>query len=246
MLTPQEVSEKVFPRASFGGYNMASVDEFLDGLTEDYTALYKENATLKAKMKVLAEKVEEYRETEDAMRSTLLTAQKMATTLVQEAEDKKREILSSAASEALTKVADMENATRDAQQRLQLARESLGDFLRHSMELCQGQADFLRSLPEMDLQNTAEATAVTEEKGEDTAVFQIENNILNNYGKAHVEETPAPGKSEPDKPVQPEETAAVEEKTETKTGEDPFAAGFKLDLNELKFGRNYSTDPDKK
>ncbi len=30
MFTPQEVSEKVFPKASFGGggYNMASVDEF--------------------------------------------------------------------------------------------------------------------------------------------------------------------------------------------------------------------------
>ena len=41
MFTPQEVSEKVFPNASFGGvYNMASVDEFLDALTEDYTALF--------------------------------------------------------------------------------------------------------------------------------------------------------------------------------------------------------------
>ena len=61
MYTPQEVSEKVFPKASFGGggYNMASVDEFLDALTEDYTALFKENVTLKAKLKVLAEKVED-------------------------------------------------------------------------------------------------------------------------------------------------------------------------------------------
>ena len=44
MLTPQEVSEKVFPKSSgFGnGYAMAQVDEFLDTLTEDYTALYKE------------------------------------------------------------------------------------------------------------------------------------------------------------------------------------------------------------
>ena len=73
MFTPQEVSEKVFPKASFGGggYNMASVDEFLDALTEDYTALFKENVTLKAKLKVLAEKVEEYRATEDSMRDTL-------------------------------------------------------------------------------------------------------------------------------------------------------------------------------
>ena len=54
MLTPQEVSGKVFPKASFGGYAMSVVDEFLDTLTEDYTNLYTENATLKAKLKVLA------------------------------------------------------------------------------------------------------------------------------------------------------------------------------------------------
>ena len=63
MLTPQEVSTHSFSKASFGGYNMAMVDEFLDELTDDYTALYKENAALKAKLKVLVEKVEEYRAT---------------------------------------------------------------------------------------------------------------------------------------------------------------------------------------
>ena len=37
MLTPQEVSGKAFPKSSFGssGYQMASVDDFLDTLTED-------------------------------------------------------------------------------------------------------------------------------------------------------------------------------------------------------------------
>ena len=30
MFTPQEVSDKSFPKASFGGYQMESVDEFLD------------------------------------------------------------------------------------------------------------------------------------------------------------------------------------------------------------------------
>ena len=74
MLTPQEVSERAFPKASFGGYNMAQVDEFLDLLTADYTSLYNENAVLKSKMKVLVEKVEEYRATEDAMRKALMTA----------------------------------------------------------------------------------------------------------------------------------------------------------------------------
>ena len=96
MLTPQEVSTHSFTKAVMGGYNMAMVDEFLDELTDDYTALYKENAALKAKMKVLVEKVEDYRATEDSMRATLLTAQKMADSIVHEAEAKRDALLSRA------------------------------------------------------------------------------------------------------------------------------------------------------
>ncbi len=57
MYTPQEVAEKKFPKAAGqgNGYSMMAVDEFLDGLTEDYTALYKENAELKARLKVRTE-----------------------------------------------------------------------------------------------------------------------------------------------------------------------------------------------
>ena len=78
MLTPQEVAEHGFSKSRMGGYNMKEVDDFLDELTADFSELYKENSVLKGKIKVLAEKISEYRETEDAMRTTLLTAQKMA------------------------------------------------------------------------------------------------------------------------------------------------------------------------
>ena len=80
-MTPQEVSEHAFAKASFGGYNMAMVDEFLDVLTEDYTALYKENAVLKSKMKVLVDKVEEYRSTEEAIRWAVSRALRMASSV---------------------------------------------------------------------------------------------------------------------------------------------------------------------
>ena len=104
MLTPQEVSTHAFSKAVMGGYNMAMVDEFLDELTDDYTALYKENAALKAKLKVLVEKVEEYRATEDSMRATLLTAQKMADSIVHEAEAKRDQMLEEARSGAQERI----------------------------------------------------------------------------------------------------------------------------------------------
>ena len=80
MMTPQEVASHAFAKATLGGYNMAMVDEFLDLLTEDYTALYNDNAILKNKLKVLSETVEEYRATDTAMRKTLLAAQPWSAT----------------------------------------------------------------------------------------------------------------------------------------------------------------------
>ena len=66
MITPQQIDQVAFKKASFGGYNMQQVDEFLEPLTEDYVTLYKENALLKSKLRVLAGKLEEYRKNEGA------------------------------------------------------------------------------------------------------------------------------------------------------------------------------------
>ena len=109
MLTPQEVSERAFQKATFNGYNMSQVDEFLDILTADYSALYSENAVLKSKMKVLADKVEEYRATEDAMRQAFMIAQRRADDLVREAEQKRAALIHEAEGEARQR---MESITR--------------------------------------------------------------------------------------------------------------------------------------
>ena len=70
MFTPQQIDQISFGKATFGGYNMQQVDEFLEPLTEDYVTLYKENALLKSKMRVLASKLEEYRKGEAAPRAS--------------------------------------------------------------------------------------------------------------------------------------------------------------------------------
>ena len=167
MFTPQEVSEKTFPKASGfnNGYGMAAVDEFLDALTEDYTALYKDNAALKAKLKVLAEKVEEYRATEDAMRSTLLSAQRMAAQMVSDAQAQRDKMLSDAREEANRQVAQLEQQVAQAQHKLTMAQASLSDFLRRSADLCAQQVSFLHSLPEAEVEEGQPVTLPAPEEG---------------------------------------------------------------------------------
>ena len=228
MFTPQEVSEKVFPKASFGsgGYSMTSVDEFLDALTEDYTALFKENMTLKAKLKVLAEKVEEYRSTEEAMRQALLTAQKMASKLVQEAQAEKEQLLADARTEAQNEIHRLDAERQGAEQKLAMAQQKTAEFIRRSPELCQAQTDFLQSLPELELAAAApEQPAAAEEKPNDDVISAIEQDILSRYTDPQPEEAKPAVTDEPTIKLPPIESA--------------IPSDFKLSLDELKFGRNY-------
>ena len=218
MFTPQEVSEKVFPKSSFGagGYAMGAVDEFLDTLTEDYTALYKENVALKAKLKILAEKVEEYRATEDAMRSTLLTAQKMAAKLVQEAQTEKENLLKEAKEQHAAQLAQLEKERHEAEEKLTMARQSLADFVRHSSELCAQQAEFLNSLPEMQLPPEENAAPAEDD---------IRQDIMQHFDTMDVETG-----TDVEEPPVPQDVPAG----------SAIPNDFKLSLDELKFGRNYT------
>lgn len=96
MFTPQQIDQISFSKSTFGGYNMQQVDEFLEPLTEDYVTLYKENALLKSKMRVLVGKLEEYRKNEAAMKEAVANAQRTCDKMVMEAEAKCNRMLSNA------------------------------------------------------------------------------------------------------------------------------------------------------
>ena len=240
MFTPQEVSEKVFPKASFGsgGYAMSAVDEFLDTLTEDYTALYKENVALKAKLKVLAEKVEEYRATEDAMRSTLLTAQRMAAKLVQEAQEEKDNLLNEARAQRAAEIRVLDDETNVAKQKLALAQQNLSDFIQRSRALCEEHAAFLTALPE--LVPAVEATPVAAAPVES----DLQKDILSVFDVVEpaVDEDPTVV-MEPVQIEAAEEVAApAAEEIVDDYVDDVIPSDFKLSLDELKFGRNSSAE----
>lgn len=260
LLTPQEVSGHAFTKAVMGGYNMAMVDEFLDELTDDYTALYKENAALKAKMKVLVEKVEDYRATEDSMRATLLTAQKMADSIVREAEAKRDQLLRDAEVQAQEKIGALRREAEEAQDRLRMGQREMASFAEKVRAVCQQEIQFLDQLP----QAPVDAPAAPEPG---VPAKEIETKILNSFrqeapaavaafapesGPVQTVEVqpeavqPAP-ESSPRQEKQPSQPPAESEHSD----EFPYPEGNpfvpmadeptqKIELDELKFGRNYN------
>lgn len=124
MFTPQQIDQISFSDATFGGYNKRSVDEFLEPLCEDYVTLYKENALLKSKMKVLVSKLEEYRNNEASMKDAIVNAQKTCDMMVKEAEAKCTQMLvdANAAANENAKNADALIAAENA--RVEEARQA--------------------------------------------------------------------------------------------------------------------------
>ena len=228
MLTPQEVSEHAFAKASFGGYNMAMVDEFLDVLTVDYTTLYKENATLKAKMKVLVDKVEEYRSTEEAMRKALLTAQKMADDMVAQAEAKKAEMLQNAEAEAKARMAELAQGVRDEQLRLTAAQNATTAYVAKLRELYQHELDYLNGLSQL----TAPA-----EKADpvDAAVKDIEAHVEQLVKEEAPQEDQEPGGLYAEL-KELERTGAPAAEPEEDQAEEPTR---RIDFDHLQFGKDY-------
>lgn len=237
MLTPQEVSGRAFSKAAFGGYNMAMVDEFLDEVTDDYTALYKENAALKAKLKVLVDKVEEYRATEDSMRAALLTAQRMANTMVEEAEEKKKSMLAGAEDEARAKIGALQGEIELEQRKLNAAKAATADFLQKTRELAQAQLALIERAPDLTPEEIV-GDKTAEQKAE-TDVNAIEERILAAFRPTEAAPEEAALEAAP-----AEENAAKAEEAKAEPLEpddSPFVetASHAIRLDDLKFGRNY-------
>lgn len=157
MLTPQNFREKTFERAVFGGYDMAAVDDFLDEAAGDYAAVAKENVVLKNKMKVLVDKIEEYRATEDSMRMTLLSAQKLSLQIEQESREKAEAALAQARDEAerIVREAYTQRATEEA--RLLEAKRESTRYIDNMRALCSSQLNFLDNLESMKLEELPSA-----------------------------------------------------------------------------------------
>ena len=139
MFTPQQIEQISFSRATFGGYDMQAVDEFLEPLTEDYITLYKENALLKSKMKVLVSKLEEYRKNEASMKDAIVNAQKTCDMMVKEAEAKCTQMLNDANAAAAENAKNADALIAAENDRVEEARRTAAakiDELKEQIQSC--------------------------------------------------------------------------------------------------------------
>lgn len=159
MITPQDIREKTFEKAMFGGYDMGGIDEFLEEVANDMAALQKENAVLKGKMKVLVDKVDEYRKNEDTLGSAVISAQRLGAMIEAEAREKAAAIIAEAEAKAL-EIASAASIQADAEEkRLHDAKRASAKFIEGMNLICSKQAAFLKKISETDYAQQAMAAS---------------------------------------------------------------------------------------
>lgn len=142
-MTPQDIREKTFEKAMFGGYDMAAVQNYQEEVATELANAQKEVAVLKGKMKVLVDKIEEYRASEDAMRLAILSAQKVGKQIEDDAQARADKILSEAKNTSDRILGGLQHETANEEAKLLNAKTSCAKFLEDVRNLCLTQLEYL-------------------------------------------------------------------------------------------------------
>ena len=142
-MTPQDIREKTFEKAMFGGYDMAAVQKYQEEVATELANAQKEIAVLKGKMKVLVDKIEEYRASEDAMRLAILSAQKVGKQIEDDAQARADKILSEAKNTSDRILGGLQHETANEEAKLLNAKTSCAKFLEDVRNLCLTQLEYL-------------------------------------------------------------------------------------------------------
>ncbi len=225
MITPQEIQEARFEKVR-RGYDMDAVDDFLERVMADYVELFKENAVLKSKMRILVEKLEEYREQENSMQSAIMAAQKTGEQMTLETEKKCAAMLREAERVALEKTKGVETQAHVEEKRLQAAKLASARFIDGMERQLQRQVELLEDLRRREM--LPEFSPV-EEPSEAPSPFDFEKD-------------PSAPTMEERADALIEEIGQNIEQTIGNPTEEPNPTEAPAHFKELKFGSNYNNN----
>ena len=187
MMTLDDIRNVEFNRGR--GYRADEVDDFIDNCVDTMEALVRENEELNRKMKVLADKVNEYRADEDAIRSALLNAQRAGDTVLRDANAKAEQILKEAQEKAQSIREDAKGAIAAENEELARMQREVTAFKERLMKLYKEHVALLNLLP---VQEAAPAPAPVEEPTAEEPIAPVEEDEAethliesNNFSQRH-------------------------------------------------------------
>lgn len=99
-LTPVEIRHVTFPRAAVGGYRRSAVDKVVDEIVQSFEDVWRGRADLADRLEHLEQELVRYRELETLLRTTLVSAERAAQELREQARKQAEVVLNEAHAEA--------------------------------------------------------------------------------------------------------------------------------------------------
>ena len=167
MITAKDIHKKKFEKVKFG-YSPEEVDEFLSELENDMRIMQQNLDDSNEKVQLLADKVREYKETEEDLKNALLGAQKQAREVVSAAQARAAQI----EEEAKASVEAVKSqAVLDQETQLQMLSDSLAEKKEALAETKRQIAEFKSSLFEMYKEHLEMISALPDGTDGDDAEF---------------------------------------------------------------------------
>ena len=179
MISASDIRERKFEKAAFG-YKQEEIDDFLAELISEFEELDAEREDLHSKIQILADKVREYRQDEDALKDALLGAQKQGHKVVAEAQEKADAIIAQAEEKAkiLLDEATVQHEAAMEKNRAEIAKEKenlieaqkqVSEFKKSLFDMYKTHLEMISAMPEIELDEEdtsqySEQTETTEEE----------------------------------------------------------------------------------
>ena len=154
MMTLENIRNVEFNRGR--GYRAEEVDDFIDACADTVQQLIQEKEELSQKMKLLADKLVEYRNDEDSIRAALLNAQRTGDTVLREAEQKAQQLIAESTKEAEAARQAVLARIEEEKAELERVQGEVAAFKARMMEMYKQHLELLRLLPEPEAAPTAE------------------------------------------------------------------------------------------
>ena len=176
-IRPADIRRKEF-RGGFRGYDANQVDDFLDSIADEFERLFSENRRLTEEVVSLRERLGQFEELEDSIRTALVHAEQVSQDLRQNANKEAELIIREAKERAHRILADSSGRVERVQDSYEVLRKAKQDFANDFRRLLKGYLDVMdnvdvasakeieASLRErLDLESVAAAREAAENRG---------------------------------------------------------------------------------
>ena len=174
MLSMNDIINVSFRKSGFSGYKTDDVDVFIDQVRDTVEQMQKkevqqaerieklktENQQLTEKVKILADKVEEFRSQEDEIKNALISAQKVGDASVREARHRAEIILKDANLKAEHIEQEAKEKTLEQKREMERLQRSVSDFRTHLLAVYKEHLTLIDALPSNKSESKQESPVI--------------------------------------------------------------------------------------